>query len=519
MARARKGAAAPRRVSLRFESLDAFAEQYVQNLSKGGAFVTTDEAFGMREIVQVQLDLVFIGELIPLDAEVVHCLDADTAPPGVDPGIAVQFLSPANVLRERLAPYANGETVAPADLSDDDPPTTALDEDGNTVHSDDELDRSAFDPGVLDLSGPADGDDAIAEEEDLPELSLEEEGFDLSACDLDDLSGGKSEAMTDFTQWLEAIGDPGTVGEPVRGASMLDENDRTFTEREDREPVRIPAAVKSATGVSLRGRTRNLSRSGVLLSIDGEQLAEGREVHIALIHPRTGEALTIPGKVARRLAGEGAICAVAIALQPGAEIRERFGEFVDEIHEIERGYRERGIRGPLQELGAVSLLQMFPALAPRGTLTVSAGMEEGTIAFEGSQLLLAEVGSVVGPKALARILSWREGHFEFRAHLDTITADRSPKSLERSIEEALLLVEEAGRHDGPALSADQRFVVDHDKLSNLSMPLNKSEEAVLELAAAGFTLRRILDVIPDNDAQVRAAVVSLGKRGLLRAEV
>ena len=56
----------------------------------------------------------------------------------------------------------------------------------------------------------------------------------------------------------------------------------------------------------------------------------------------------------------------------------------------------------------------------------------------------------------------------------------------------------------------------HTSLDNLDAPLTKGEEAVVELAAANFTLRRIMDVIPENDAQVRAAVLALCERGVLQ---
>ena len=38
---------------------------------------------------------------------------------------------------------------------------------------------------------------------------------------------------------------------------------------------------------------------------------------------------------------------------------------------------------------------------------------------------------------------------------------------------------------------------------------------MLDLAAAGFTVRRILDVIPEDDAQVCAALLALVERGVL----
>jgi Tfp pilus assembly protein PilZ len=486
-----------RRFSLRFETLEAFEEQYAQNLVKGGAFVPTDAVVELREIIQVDVELVFSGELLPLAAEVVHCVSADAAPPGVEAGVAVQFLDEAKALREQLEAAAGAGSGVPESITAD-PPTHDID-------AEPELAPAAIDPSTA----AADTEQLREPEQYRPAPDPHE--FDMSLFDTNalDLGGGEDEFGN-----LAGIGNPEEVGDPVF-ATGPPEHERTFTARADRESVRVPVEVRSATGIALRGRTRNLSETGALVSIDGEELAEGRDVTVSLIHPRTGEALKVPGRIARRIEGNGVVCAAAIQLLPDADGRYDLHEFVEEIHEIERTYRQRGIRGHLEELGAVSLIHMFSALAPRGTLTVISGVEEGTIAFEGSHLVLAEVGSVDGVKALARILSWREGRFEFRAQMDAITAERPRTPLEREMEAALAIVEEEGQLAGPSLSSDQRFVVNHQKLGGLDAPLTKSEESVLELAAADFTLRRIMDVIPDNDAQVRAAVLSLTHRGLL----
>ncbi len=490
-----------RRFSLRFDTREAFEEQYVQNLVKGGAFIPTEAVVELREIIQVDLDFVFSGHLLPLAAEVVHLVTADVAPPGVEPGVAVQFLDEAKALREQLETAAGAGSEFPESIHAD-PPTRDIDDDP-------ELAPAPASPAVEETR-------VLEPEHDIdpdpPELGSQDPGaFDASLFDPDalDLSGG-----ADLSELVGSIGNPEEVGDPVFSAGPP-EHDRTFTERARRESVRVPVVVHSSTGLSLSGRTRNLSETGVLVSIDGEELAEGRDVDVDLIHPRTGAALQVPGKIARRIEGNGVICAAAIQLLPDAELREDLHDFVLEIHEIERTYRQRGIRGHLQELGAVSLVHMFSALAPRGTLTVSSGVEEGTIAFEGSHLALAEVGSVDGVKALARILSWPKGRFEFRAQMDAVTAERPRTPLDKAMEAALAIVEDEGQVAGPALSPDQRFVVNHHKLGDLEAPLTKSEESVLELAAADFTLRRIMDVIPDNDAQVRAAIWSLTQRGLL----
>lgn len=491
-----------RRLTLRFERQEAFADQYAQHLAKGGAFVATDESFTLREVVEVQLDLVFASQFLSLAAEVVHCLTPDQAPDGVEPGVAVQFLDPATVLRERFAPFLEASEPPP-------PPPRATRR---------RPPEPAPDPGETRVLDSLDADPPTATLDSMPLAPARnwEAGDDSELASL----GDPSEVSFEGLGPAEDLTDGGAelVGDPVEGFetnSVAETDERTFIERAVREPARLPVEIRGPTGAALRGRTRNVSDTGVLISVDGEELPIGREVQLNLIHPRTGEHVTVPGRVTRHVQGEGIVAAVGVQLNPSAGGRDEVDQFLGDVREIERRYKDQGIRGPLQELGARSLLQMFPALAPRGTLTVMSGAEEGTIAFEGSQLLLAEVGSVDGIKALARILSWREGYFEFRAQLDATTRDRPVTSLERAVEKALSMIEAEDTTIGPSLSADQRFEVSHSSLENLDRPLTKGEEAVVELAAADFTLRRIMDVIPENDAQVRAAVLSLCERGVL----
>jgi hypothetical protein len=297
-----------------------------------------------------------------------------------------------------------------------------------------------------------------------------------------------------------------------------DPNDRTFRERADRAPTRVTVRVKGPTGKPLRARTRDLSKTGALLSVDGEELPIGRNVELELTHPSTGEVLMVPGKVVRHLKGEGVVPAVAVAIEPGSR-REALERFVEDVERADEEARRTGIRGPLEELGAVSLLQMFAALARQGTLTVTSGVEEGVVAFADGKLVSAQVGSVAGVKALARVFAWREGFFEFRASVDAgagaagVSGFDGP--MEGAILEALRVLDEANRQAGPALAPGARFAVHRDRLGAIQRPLETTEESVLELAAAGFTLRRILDVIPETDVAIRGAVASLVEQGLL----
>jgi Tfp pilus assembly protein PilZ len=370
-------------------------------------------------------------------------------------GAAVQFLDPAPELRARFAAVVER--------------AEALRAESNAARATEEL--SAADPG-----------DALAASDPLAGAELEDlapEGFETTAHD----------------------------GE-------RDPNDRTFRDRADRAPTRVSVRVKGPTGKPLRARTRDLSKTGALLSVDGEELPVGRTVELELTHPGTGERLTVPGKVVRHLRGDGVVAAVAVAIEPGSR-REALERFVDDVQRADEEARRTGIRGPLEELGAVSLLQMFAALARQGTLTVTSGVEEGVVSFADGQLVSAQVGSVGGVKALARIFGWREGFFEFRASVEAGARDGTTGPMEGAILEALRLLDEANRQAGPALAPGARFVVHRERLGTIDRPLETTEESVLELAAAGFTVRRILDVIPETDVAIRGAIATLVERGLL----
>jgi Tfp pilus assembly protein PilZ len=370
-------------------------------------------------------------------------------------GAAVQFLDPAPELRARF------EAVVER--------AEALRAEANASLASAEL--SAADPG--EVLGEADG---------LDLGNLAPDGFEATAHD----------------------------GE----AESTDPNDRTFRDRADRAPTRVAVRVKGPTGKPLRARTRDLSKTGALLSVDGEELPIGRKVELELTHPGTGERLTVPGKVVRHLRGEGVVPAVAVAIEAGSR-RDALERFVEDVQRADEEARRTGIRGPLEELGAVSLLQMFAALARQGTLTVTAGVEEGIVSFADGQLVSAQVGSVGGVKALARIFGWREGFFEFRASIDAGASEPPAGPMEGAILEALRLLDEANRQAGPALAPGAHFTVHRERLGSIDRPLETTEESVLELAAAGFTVRRILDVIPETDVAIRGAITSLVERGLL----
>jgi hypothetical protein len=219
--------------------------------------------------------------------------------------------------------------------------------------------------------------------------------------------------------------------------------------------------------------------------------------------------------VARHVPTDGTVAAVGIRFEPEEGEGEQLAERVRELKEAERERRRRGISGAVDEIGMANLLQALARCSPRGTLTVVSGSEEGVVAFEDGFLCYARIGSLRGEKALARLLGWEEGWFEFHARVDAMPGQDAPVLLEAAILEAARQLDEACRDENASFDPAAKLRVDMKLLTREHFELDKTEQAVIDLAVAGFTIRRILDVIPEADSRVLDALRSLQDRGLV----
>ena len=159
---------------------------------------------------------------------------------------------------------------------------------------------------------------------------------------------------------------------------------------------------------------------------------------------------------------------------------------------------------------------MFGKFSRAGTLTATSGSEEGIVAFEGGCLRYCRLGALTGTKALARLLSWEGGHFEFHSEVDPLAEEQRPDPARRRAARggapARRDAPRRARHPRPERAAAPRR---QGARAARRGPLSKTEEAVVDLAAAGLTVRRLLDVIPESDAQILEAIRSLAERGLV----
>jgi len=389
-----------------FTEAAAFQLEFERNLSKGGLFAPTGDAFEPRALVDVQIALEFCGETVVLPAEVVALRPADPQR-GVEAGVALQILEPASDLRERFRRFL--------------PP-------------------------------------------------------------------------------------PAPPRDPARGA-------------ERRAVPRAPAQVAvrlSADAERAAARTRDLSATGALLEVHGAAPEVGETVDVALVHPTRGDEQHVVGTVVRHDGvSEDGRARVAVRFDPAPGQSTHVRRIVEDVQAADHARRLGAIAGPIAELGVPSLLQMFAMSAPRGTLILTREGEEASVGFDGGMLRFARAGGAIGLKALGRLLGWREGRFEFRVGFDEPAAEEPPLPLDAALLEAVRQGDELARCASAKLPPTTRLRVVRAGLEQHGSALGKTEQAVVDLVGAGFALGRLLDVIPETDAEIHAAVSSLLERGVL----
>jgi Tfp pilus assembly protein PilZ len=450
-----------RRLRLPFADAAEFREEYERNIVNGGAFIRTAEEFEVRELAEVEIELGFCGDSVVLEAEIVHFVRAEQADSEAAVGVAVQFLEPAPLLRDTLQRFIGEDTSAEADDAE-----------------------------------PAEED--LLDHDDIPSFELEE--------------SPEEDHVEEVSE--EPIFDPSEVDLP----QSREEEDPFAAAPDRRKAPRIRTRVQArvdANSMSLEGHTRDLSRTGALISADASGLPIGKAVTLELVHPVTGEELEVEGAVSRHVETEGTVAAVGIEFGPEAS-DDGVAAFVEDAGQVESERQRAGIYGAIGELGMATLLRMFALHARRGTLTVITGVEEGSIGFENGILRHMRVGEVRGVKALSRFLSWDRGNFEFHARLDPADGEPVAVAVEEAIQEAIRQREDMIRAElTDMLDPAACFAIDAEALRG-EKGLNKTEEAVLDLVAARFSVRRILDVIPQPDAEVIEALRSLLDGAIIR---
>lgn len=304
--------------------------------------------------------------------------------------------------------------------------------------------------------------------------------------------------------------------EPLRtaaGAARHDAKPADARRRAPRVSARVPVELDFGDGI-IAGHTRDLSQTGVLVSVPDRGAEAGERVRMTIHDPESGQAMEVDAVVVRQLESDGGIAAVAMDFVLCDAEKPAIGMLIESIQTNEQARRLGGINGDIGELGVPNILQMFAATGKPGTLSLRDGQREGVIGFEANMLCFVRLGPVSGLKALVRLLAWTEGSFEFHARLDPVESRDPPLPLEAALLEALRLLDEERAGGEPQIADDAVLRLVGDTSAD-DEDLSKLEAAVVDLARAAFQVSRVLAVIPEPDLEVRRVITSLVDRQII----
>ncbi|MFK7895192.1 MAG: PilZ domain-containing protein [Myxococcota bacterium] len=240
-----------------------------------------------------------------------------------------------------------------------------------------------------------------------------------------------------------------------------------------RGAIRVPVRIMPTMSPPFEATSRDLSASGILLSIRENPLPVGEVVRVCLWHPSGDPSVEIDGRVVREVKNKrGEIAAAAVAFNEYQAREPAIREVIDALRQVGHHNQLGGISGSLSDLGLANMLQMFGCSAPQGTLVVEHEGEQGWIAFQDERFLAAELGSNLGRDAVVEMLQWGDGQFRFEASVDaslTLAEDSPP--LMGLVMDAVCAIDELGQASDD--EEEEEAVVGADVSEELMVDLNE----------------------------------------------
>jgi hypothetical protein len=301
----------------------------------------------------------------------------------------------------------------------------------------------------------------------------------------------------------------------------------------EREAVRVPVRIMPTMSPPFEATSRDLSSTGILLTVRTVVLPIGEVVRTCLWHPSGELSVEIDGEVVREIKNKsGRIAAVAIAFDRSQAADPRTKEVIDALRQAGHRSRLGGISGSIVDLGLANMLQMFGSTAPRGTLIVERDGEQGWIAFADKRMLGAELGALSGHDALVAMLDWGDGRFQFEATADErLVPSGESRLIEAAVFDAVFELdqraqtrsedhsdkdsENIGAAAAHTIGESTTFLIDLHQEAISRSSIGKTEEAVLELAKTGISTSKIKSIIPESAEAVQEALESLVETGIL----
>jgi Tfp pilus assembly protein PilZ len=275
--------------------------------------------------------------------------------------------------------------------------------------------------------------------------------------------------------------------------------------------------ISSESG-EFSGTTANICYTGVLALVPMVSIPVSTEVRVHLSNPLVELDLAVDGKIIHSRRCDGGVTAHGIQLHYPADRIDEVMAFIEFLQSFDRARRLAVVSGELDTSGLGAVLDMFINTAPSGTLSVSCGKDEGKIVFSEGYILRCTVRMVSGMKALARMVRWTEGRFEFHHELQLPEMPDDPQPFEAAMMMASIQADEMTRIGFDASAMSNTFRIDPEARERHHESLTELEREVLDCAAEGFNVETISDVVAAPDADIYKALFVLLELGVIERD-
>ena len=276
--------------------------------------------------------------------------------------------------------------------------------------------------------------------------------------------------------------------------------------------------VLEVDGRHYPAETVDVSYNGMLALLPGVDLGEGTEARAVLMHPGSGEELTLEARVVNQTRCEHGVMAVGVEFRYAMDRVDAVTEFLDRLRAFHVAEKLASVAGSLSETPLEVVMETFSSASNAGTLVLKGGDDEGKIVYRDGEILSATTGLVSGIKAVGRMFTWTDASFEFYPRIEPIDGDAEPIPLHSVILAAAVERDELARLPLVGLDPNSTFSVHEERLTAVKAELGELRCAIAENAGMGFPLAALLDILTASDASVMKALADLLEAGVLSFE-
>jgi CheY-like chemotaxis protein len=178
--------------------------------------------------------------------------------------------------------------------------------------------------------------------------------------------------------------------------------------------------------------------------------------------------------------------------------------------------RNKTLSGHTSEMALPDLLQMFSVNQKTGLLRISkVGMPTGKIGLEKGSIIWAEFGRARGEKALYRMLTWEDAHFDVEPLMRPERDPGLPGSVEASLIEGMRQIDERSE-------MEKEFKLAGKKLKLVSRPaesgLSPREAQLIKTVESARDVGEVLEALAWTDFDIYRMIVYFIRKGVIGAE-